>query len=340
MRLPFLFLVLILSVPSSANGQSQPLPQIEFDVPRHITCRDVTTEEFANTHSLEKLLEVRFKVSSLLANGTDRSIRELFFFIYSPERSFEIVDFTPQTTLITEFAGPVEESRNDEKSNSAGLNFAPTFEMSGKASLNANLSDRQGKTLRTTKLPPMQLAVASGTQKRGTAVYFKLKPSTQLTLEGSNEITLTIKVPVAWRADLMHVHCSGWTALKTDGPVRKSRADFVVPLHLESDAPAKIQCEQFSHCERVLRQMTRGVQTRPVARKSDLASKVSIFVKREILGKKEKPTPTPNWIGEVIFNNHSVSQVESSLNVEIDSEAQNAIRNFRLQRADLLKLNG
>ena len=339
MRHLLLVLVLSSAAPSTlAYGQKTP-PRIEFDVPSIVSCRDITTDEFANTHSLEKLLEVRFNVSSLVSSGSDRCIRELFILAYSPERSFEVVDFSPQTTLITEFASPIDESRNVENSSNAGINFSPAFEMAGKANLNANVSDREGKTLRTSKLPPKKLAVASGTQKRGTAVYFKLKPSTQSTLEGSHEVVLTVKVPVAWRADLMHVHCSGVSAWTEDGPHSKYRADFVIPVYLAADSPAKIVCEQFSDAELELRRSARTEYSKKSPAKKDLASKVSLFVKREILGKRKKPTPQSNWLGQVIFNNHSVAAIESQSGTELSDSAKTSVRKFRQCRIELLKLN-
>lgn len=339
MRHLLLFSLLVFLKPGISSGQSDLPPRIRFDVPAMVTCREITTEEFANTHSLEKLLEVRLTTSSLLATGTDRCIRELFFFVYSPERSFEIVDFSPQTTLITEFASPIDESQNQENSNSAGLNLTPNLELAGKANITASLSDRQATTKRISRLPPKQLAVASGTQNRGTAVYFKMKPSTQLTLEGTQDILLMIKVPIAWRADVMHVHCSGITADDEDGPFQRSRSDFVVPIHLAADAPARIQCEELSRAERQLRKAAGRARFPSEPSRKDLTEQVSLFVRREILGKKEPESARPDWLGQVIFTNESLAGIQSATGVEFDAELQSAIRRFRQSRQQVVRLN-
>ena len=44
--------------PSSIAKTNRLPSRIQFDAPSILNCREVTTEEFANTHSLEKLLEV------------------------------------------------------------------------------------------------------------------------------------------------------------------------------------------------------------------------------------------------------------------------------------------
>lgn len=341
MRHLSLFWILLVLPAGSTFSQDRSLPQINFDVPAVIGCREVTTEEFANTHSLEKLLEVRLNASSLLANGTDRCIRELFFLIYSPERSFQVVDFSPQTTLITEFAAPIDETSNKENVNSAGFNFSPNLELAGKASLNANLSDKEGKSLRTSRLPPKQLAVASGTQRRGTAVYFKMKPSSQLTLEGTHEIVITLKVPIAWRADLMHVHCRGLTAWSESGPSRKSRADFVVPIHLSSDAPAKILCEELVREEGRVRARAVALDKKPQQqKKKDFVSRVNLFVKREVLGKKDRQVNSTSWLGALIFTTKSTQQIISESSIDFDAETTRTMKRYRVAREKVFELNG
>ena len=338
-RIPALVLCVAsaLFTPPTTSAQSAPVPKIEFDVPGVIGCSEVTTPEFASTHSLEKLLEVRIKTSSLLETGPDRFIRELFFFIYSPEQSMQIVDFSPKTSLITEYAGPIEESVNRDNSSNAGFNFTPTLEMAGKANINASVSDRLGNSRRTTKLPPKQLSVSSGTQKRGTAVFFKFKPSSQSALEGSHELVLSLKVPISWRADILHVHCRGVTATDSRGPAVTSRNDFLVPIHLAADAPAKLNCHKLLTCERKVRQLSSASHFSK-RKKTDLVKKVSLFVKHDLLGKAEKSQPV-SWGGQVIFNNRSWSKVESLNQIRLDPSAKQAIADFRSARKRVVDLN-
>jgi len=312
--------------------------RIKFDAPSILNCREVTTEEFANTHSLEKLLEVRLRVSSLVENGSDQQIQELFFLAYSPEKSFRIVDFTPTTSVLTEHAGPIETSQNRENANNAGLNFQPTIELAGKASINASLSDKHGESRRTTMLPPMKQVVASGTQSRESAAYFKFRPNSQSTLEGTQEITLIIQVPIAWRADVMHVHCRGTTA-KASGTERSrlSRNDFVIPIYVENDAAAKLHCDDYLRAESEFRRIGAREETSSAAKTSNpqnFVSKIGKFIKTTVSKPESKPALPKNWMGNVIF-----AKAYRVYEAKLSPEARKAVQQLALKRDALTGLN-
>lgn len=307
-----------------ATSQSSP-ESIHFDVPSTIHCLDVTTEEFKATRSLEKLLEIRFDVSALVENGSDQQIQELFFLAYSPQQRFRIVQQYPQTDLITEYAAPIDVNESRDNTNSMGLNVTPTFEFAGKAALNANISDRTGENRKISKLPPKQLLVASGTRNRQSGAYFKLKPSSQTTLEGRHEIRLIVRVPMQWRADLMYVHCRGVLRGRT-GTSKLSRQDFVVPLHIQNDAAAKSLCNQYVQAESQFRKMNHQVENAETP-------KALIVSLDRLIGKKEKNVSLPkNWTGKVIFSKDY--QAPSGL----APESAAALKRIKKARFDLEQL--
>lgn len=324
--------------PAWASRSIHSPSRIKFDVPSILNCREVTTEEFANTHSLEKLLEVRLRVSSLVENGSDQQIQELFFLAYSPEKSFRVVDFTPTTSVLTEYAGPIETSQNRENANNAGLNFQPTLELAGKASINASISDKHGDSRRTTMLPPMKQVVASGTQNRESAAYFKFKPNSQSTLEGTQEITLIIQVPIAWRADIMHIHCRGLTA-KSTGTDRSllSRNDFVVPIYVENDAAAKLKCDEYLLAESNFRQIGSRERTSSIpndSKKKDLVSKIGKFLKTTV-SKPESDSAVPkSWMGNVIF-----AKAYKTYEAKLSSESRSAVQRLARTRNSIIGMS-
>ena len=324
--------------PSSIAKTNRLPSRIQFDAPSILNCREVTTEEFANTHSLEKLLEVRLRVSSLVENGSDQQIQELFFLAYSPEKSFRIVDFTPTTSVLTEHAGPIETSQNRENANNAGLNFQPTIELAGKASINASLSDKQGDSRRTTMLPPMKQVVASGTQSRESAAYFKFRPNSQSTLEGTQEINLIIQVPIAWRADVLHVHCRGVTG-SSSGTERSrlSRNDFVIPIYVENDAAAKLICDEYLRAESEFRRIGSREETTSGAKPSNtqnFVSKIGKFIKTTVSKPENKTTLPRNWMGNVIF-----AKAYRIYEAKLSPEASKAVQKLVLKRGALTELN-
>jgi hypothetical protein len=58
------------------------------------------------------------------------------------------------------------------------------------------------------RLPPKHAVVVSGTSSEGRGVFFKLKRSSQTSLEGVHELSVAFAVPANWRAGEVQVSCS------------------------------------------------------------------------------------------------------------------------------------
>jgi hypothetical protein len=331
--------IIIYAATWTQDVTAEKLPDINFDVSRVVSCVKVTPEFLAPEHSSAKLLEIRLRTSCVIGERSEGLIQELFLVVESPAQTIRIIDCFPKTTVLTEYATPIEVSENRENANNAALSISPVLELAGKASLNAGLSDRSGATRRTSKLPPQQLVIASGTQNRQTAAYFKFKSSSQTVLEGTRELRLTIQVPDTWRADLLHVRCLGWTAVGNRPGMQLSRSDFTVPIYHSGDTPAKNICDEFVMAENQLQTVATVVGISRTKTHQDLVSKVASFLKKELFHSEKKNPTLTDWLPQLIFSNRSIDELTQEQGLKLDSQIQNAIRRFQQCRSALLALN-
>lgn len=220
-------------------------PRIAFDVSYTVECRDVTPDQYAESNPDSKIVEARFQVSTLIRRGEEEDVKQLMYVIRSIERRLSVVDFEPRTQVTSEISEPIQIVDSDEKSTSldasvsvrisalAGVDLAPS---AGGSRLN-----RRNLEQKYSKLPPKQLLIASGTTNRRHGVFFKLKPSSQASLEGQKEFVCLFVVPKLWRGDYACVECSAkavsktpWAAVEDCGSNK-----VLVGLYMQGDAEAR-----------------------------------------------------------------------------------------------------
>lgn len=254
--------------PSTASAA---VPKVHFDAAYAVPCRDVTPPDFAQLNPHERLVEARVSISSLIKSGSEDDLAEFFYRMVSPQRTLEIVDYLPKTTLATDIAGNISIEDKRERSASLGVSVSAGFPHALNAGANTGLGTKNGKTVHYEKLPPLESLTAAGTLYRGSGVYFKLRPSTRTSLEGGNEFVLMLRVPIQWRADYLQLDCqaSGWKR----GPVRalderitSGAAGFLVALYLEGDDAARDAALELTAAEGKLRRAAAEIaEPRPPA---------------------------------------------------------------------------
>ena len=245
-------LALILAASAATPVTSRAaLPQVYFDMPFTVACRDVTPPEFASMNPGQKLIEARFEISSLLTAGEERDLAQYFIRIESPERKLAIVDYLPKTLHESLHAGPISIQDTDEKTSSLGINISGQYEFLTGAGANAGIGQKNISCVKYDLLPPLETVAASGTLMRGSAVFFKLKSSQRNLLEGSREYAVVLRVPDTWRADYVRVRCEAEGIARAfvsslNERVSAGKRDFVVALYQEGDEPARVSAENFA----------------------------------------------------------------------------------------------
>jgi hypothetical protein len=96
---------------------------------------------------------------------------------------------------------------------------------------------------------------------RGAAVYFKLRPSTQTSLEGDKMFEIVARVPRSWRGGLAHIHCAAYGEPRG---VKLSRGEedlvcgtreFLVGIYLDGDDEARESVWNFAQSQQQLRKL-------------------------------------------------------------------------------------
>jgi hypothetical protein len=231
---------------------------VTFDVASLVECYDVTPEEFAGLHPYEKLVEARLRISTLISGNNVAELAELFYRVDSPRRTLRVVDYCPKTTLKSEYASPIGMEEKNEQSSSLGLNAAGAYGPLTNTNAELTSGDKQAHSRRWELLPPLEAVAASGTVDRENGVYFKLRPTSQNTVEGAQDFLIVLRVPAAWRADYLTVRCQALGRPRrspfstTETPVA-GQGNFVVALYLAGDPIGQEAARAFSRAEAGLR---------------------------------------------------------------------------------------
>jgi len=233
--------------------------QVQFDCYPVIACRDVTPEGFSDLRPGEKVIEARIRVSARIVAGSAEDLREMLFEIRSAEQRSRIDDFEPRTQMDSDLLEPIQITRTEESRRSLGVGLggsiavpAPGVTADIVPTANLGASRREAVTSSFKKRPPQRPIVISGTTHQEHGVFFKLRPSSQTSLEGVHELKCRLRVPVAWRGDWLLLTCRAegrWTRyfVKADGVCGQSR--FVLGLHAAGDEHAMQAAENLARVQ-------------------------------------------------------------------------------------------
>ncbi len=242
-------------------------PDIRFDTASVVGCRDVTTTEFEASHPSERLVEGRFRISAIVQDGMLPEDVQYSYQIVNPGARVQIVDYQPQTRQATAVAGNVTVEKTKETNKSLGLSLSGGFQPIAQGTAGADLGSKDISQIRYELKPPMEVVLVAGTLDRGTGVYFKLRPSPDESLEGSREFSLMMRVPHAWRGDMMYVRCEAQQH-RRGGYESLGVTRFVVGLFAQGDEQARQAAEDLVRAEATLRRSVvdhrRDIQKRSI----------------------------------------------------------------------------
>lgn len=313
-------------------------PRVQFDVHPLVSCQDITSEEFTREHPADRLIEADLQVSSLIKSGKEDDLIEFFYRIQSPRGSVQIVDYTPKTSMTSDYAGNIAIERKKEKVRSLGGSASGGYHYLAKGTLSGELGAKNGSTIRYELVPEMQQLAASGTMHRGTAVYFKLKPSRQTSLEGCKQFKLIMRVPRSWRADLLHVYCRArgynrGVIRPLDEKMVSGSNVFPVALYLAGDQQARAVATNVAVAETRLRRVA-GAKHKEIEKRAypSVAYKVGAFFSAV------DPKIPQDWVHQVILSPSAnrIGDYENCLPTDVRKVAQAYVA----AKARIYNLNG
>ncbi len=321
----FVALVSFTIAVTEANAST---PCVHFDVTDVVTCRPIMDAQFRSDHPGEMLIEATFEVSSLVRLGSEGNLSQLLYVIESPQRSLVVHDYAPKTQLVTEVAGNVGIQKSTEKSSNVGLNASFRTELLASASANAGTGQKRLTNLKYELLPPKQLLAASGTISRRTAVYFKLKPSAQTSMDGAKRFSVVFRVEDDWRGDYVRLRCAAYDRSTTDKPICGS-SDFLVGLYLLGDDGARQTVASLSRADRRLRKLALDKRNEVQRQRYPSATdKLGAFFN------VSRPKIPNDWLRRAMRDESS-----SSFERYLPRSVREAVEQFRQSRDRVIELN-
>ncbi len=327
-KLPFVCLAVFHIGLSSATAETR----VQFDASRIVACRDVTTEEFAEGNADEKLVQAHLQVSVLVFQGQAEAVTECLYRFETaadarhPASAAQVVDYLPKNTMDSILAGNIRVQRNDETSKQLDVNLGGSIDFA-----HGNLGGSRTKSTRAAiqyeLLPPQEMVAAVGTTGRGTGVYFKLRGTPQISLEGSRDFLITLRVPADWRGGYLRAACqamhrsSNWAGTVGSGA-------FVIPLYLDGDAEAKQHAEDLSDAENRLYALA-SQHGQEIRRRSQptIAHELSLA----------DPRIPDSWLYDVLQNDVGKGR-HFSFERHLPQSLQEAISDYRVARRRLNSL--
>ena len=328
-------LLIVAALAATAAADS---PRVFFDTTNVVACRNVTTDEFAAVNPDEKLLEAKISISSLIDSGDESELIQYFYRFESPERTLRIVDYLPQTTLAADAASNITVEDKEEEIRSLGVTLSGKFDHFVQGGAAADASNKSNQSVRYEMLPPMRSIAASGTLDRGSAVYFKLKPSPRTSFEGAKEFVVVFRVSKSWRVDYAHLHCEAFGHKRgivqpLDEQTHWGAGDFLVALYEQGDYEAKAAAYELVDAEYELRR--RAAEHKKQIERRAFPTPVHRFgAMLDVVG----PRIPDSWLRRLVFT--PVDSGAVGVAGSLPSEVRLAALDFQKVRVRVNRMNG
>jgi len=187
-------------------------PEVRFALPATTACRDVTPAGFLATPERARLLEIKLPVSMVVTRGEVQRVEELAIEVRLDDAALVVHQFSPATRLETEFASEIQVKTTTGGDRQFDASLGGVLPISGGVahltpSITAGSAEHQSATETATRKPPKQAVVVSGALNHRRGAFFKFRRSSQTTLEGEHELSLTFAVPAQWERGQLTVAC-------------------------------------------------------------------------------------------------------------------------------------
>ncbi len=225
---------------ASISGYTVCFGQVAFDVNPMAPARESNAIGLMNQLPNSRLVDVQLDVSALFTPGDAAVITEYTVRIVSRHEDVQVADYSPRTEMQSDVFGPMQISQEGDRVREAAIRGAGGYPGVGSAQGYAYYHDNSHETVHYAKKPSLELVNAAGTLERRRGVYFKVRQSSQTTLEGARPFRIVFEVPNSWRADLLDVTIEAAGLEKPHSKRARilSTQQFVVAVYQEYDENA------------------------------------------------------------------------------------------------------
>jgi len=233
-RFSVFLLATLVSVCSTGFGQ------VAFDVNPMAPARESNSIGLLNQLPNSRMVDVQLDVSALFTPGDVGIVTEYTVRILSRHEDVQVADYEPRTELQSDVFGSMQINQEGERFREAAIRGVGGYPGVGTAQGYAYYHDNSRETVHYAKKPSLELVNAAGTLERRRGVYFKVKQSSQTTLEGARPFRIVFEVPNSWRADLLDItiEAAGYENSHSKRSRVLSSQQFVVAVYQEYDENA------------------------------------------------------------------------------------------------------
>lgn len=184
-------------------------PEVGFDVPSEVIAIDVTPEAYALKQPERRLIEIEIPVSLLLFRGQASRIEDVVIEIEASESDLQVHDYSPKTLLTTNITKPIEQRQSSASDKTLGGSLGGKLgtDIAISPTIDGGMSKSNTVTETITIEPPKQATIVSGTLNNRRGAFFKLRPSSQTTLEGERSFKVTFSIPCNWPGGEIDIRC-------------------------------------------------------------------------------------------------------------------------------------
>ncbi len=184
-------------------------PEVAFDVPSQIVACDITTEDYSAKQPGRRLIEIEIPVSLLLYHGQPSRIEDVIIEIEANDSGLQVYDYMPRTLLTSDITKPIEQRQTSAIDKSIGGSLGGKFgtDIAITPTIDGGVSKSDATTETRSVAPPKQAIVVSGTLNNRRGAFFKIRPSSQTTLEGERSFKVTFSTPNDWDGGEIAIRC-------------------------------------------------------------------------------------------------------------------------------------
>jgi hypothetical protein len=226
-------------------GASAAELKVGFDFARQVSYKDITPADRAKQYPAERVVSVKLPISVRFAGFVEGEVEDINIEVDGSAAGLCVESFCPTTQLVTD-AMTIETTTSTKNSRSLGGTLGSAIPVPVGAivaqiapSVSANATKSNEATEKIRRLPPKEPLVVSGTFAEGHGVFYKIKPSSQTSLEGVHELEIKFIAPTNWKGGSLRVTCVARghrNVFWTEQPTIFGRAVENVALSPEGDA--------------------------------------------------------------------------------------------------------
>lgn len=309
--------------------------QVAFDVNPLAPARESSSIGVMNQLPNSRMVDVQLDVSALFTPGDSAVVTEYTVRIVSRHEDVQVADYSPRTEMQSDVFGAMQVSQEADRVREAAIRGAGGYPGVGSAQGYAYYHDNAHETVHYAKKPSMELVSAAGTLERRRGVYFKVRQSSQTTLEGARPFRIVFEVPNAWRADLLDVTIEA-AGLENSHSKRTrilSTQQFVIALYQEYDENAAYAATRYVRQQENLKQFAK-TYARTIEQRSyptpihKLGAKLDIY----------EPSIPQQWMESLIYQQGVSYNLTKLSHLPVDVRV--AIMNYLDQKHLLESMSG